>query len=644
MHHTALIVTVSTYSRHALGHWTHWLLIWLVLFFMAGIAQGQQPTHPLEPPDRSSPRATLKTFLDSADALSAFLAQEYLPSPSRAKFQRLMVLGETPVQCLDLSELPPAGRPKVGRVAAIALYETLSRLPLPVLEDIPDAEQMNRLTGVNANRWVIPHTEIALVRVLNGPRAGEFLFSPETVARANDHYEQVRLLAYTRPVPLENWYDILVNGGGWLIPNTWLQSSPAWLRTPLAGQAVWKWIALSLMLGVFLALLRWVYRLSQLGSDEHPFLQALAQSTLPAFLLIVMPIIAYLSLAQINLIGSVGSAVGLTTTAILFLAGAWIAWRIAPVIAEGIISSPKIPMESIDAHLIRISTRLLGIMGGATLLVIGADWLGMPVYGIIAGLGVGGLAVALAARPTLENLIGGLNLIADRPMRVGDVCKYGADEGTVEAIGIRSTRIRGKDRTLTTIPNGMLSRIPIVNITHRDRILIQSVIGVRYETRPEQLRYLLAKIREMLLGHPRIQPESARARLIGFGASSLDIEVFAYVLTRDWVEFLGIREDLLLRIMDIVEQCGTGFAFPSQTLYFARDGGLDAQRTESAEDQVRQWREEGKLPFPNFSPEHIQQMRGTVSYPPPGSPEASTTGSEPEIPRSPPLCRSPQPQ
>ena len=224
-------------------------------------------------------------------------------------------------------------------------------------------------------------------------------------------------------------------------------------------------------------------------------------------------------------------------------------------------------------------------------------------------------------------------------MKVGDFCKYGTEMGTIEAIGIRSTRIRGRDRTLTTIPNGLLATIPVVNFAQRDQILIQSVIGVRYETRPEQLRYLLAKLREMLLGPPRLQPDSARARFIGFGASSLDIEVFAYVLTRDGVEFLEIREDLLLRIMDIVEQCGTGFAFPSQTLYFARDGGLDAQRTESAETQVRQWREEGRLPFPNFPPEHIQQMRGTVSYPPPGSPEAVTTGSDPEIPGSPPLCR-----
>jgi MscS family membrane protein len=242
------------------------------------------------------------------------------------------------------------------------------------------------------------------------------------------------------------------------------------------------------------------------------------------------------------------------------------------------------------------------------------------------------LALALAAQPTIENLIGGLTLFADKPIRVGELCRYGSDEGTVEAIGIRSTRIRGRDRTLTTIPNGTLSKMPIVNFALRDQMLIRSVIGVRCETSPEQLRYLLVKIRDMLLGHPRIHPDSVRARFVSFGASSLDIEIFAYVTTTDQAEFLGIREDVFLRVMDIVEQSGTGFAFPSQTLYFARDGGLHAERTEAAEAQVRQWRDDGRLPFPNFSTEQIRQMRGTMAYPPSDSPDASDAGPKTNTP------------
>jgi MscS family membrane protein len=171
-------------------------------------------------------------------------------------------------------------------------------------------------------------------------------------------------------------------------------------------------------------------------------------------------------------------------------------------------------------------------------------------------------------------------------------------------------------------------------------MLLQTVIGLRDETSPEQLRYVLVRLREMLLGHPRVHPDPARARFIGFGPSSLDIEVFAYVMTSDWAEFLGIREDILLRIMDVVEQSGTAFAFPSQTLYLGRDHGPDRERAQAAEACVREWREGGLLPFPNFSPEQAGQIRGSIVYPPPGSAAACAGGSDSEA-RSP--RRSPPP-
>jgi MscS family membrane protein len=170
----------------------------------------------------------------------------------------------------------------------------------------------------------------------------------------------------------------------------------------------------------------------------------------------------------------------------------------------------------------------------------------------------------------------------------------------VEAIGLRSTRIRGVDRTLTTIPNAALAKMAIENFAERDRILIQTIIGVRYETSLEQLRFLLAKIRELLLTHPRIHKETARARLVGFGASSLDIELFAFATTRDRIEFLSIREDLLLRVMELVEQSGTALAYPSQTLYFSKDRGLDPVKSVKAEAQVSQWRQEGHAALSSF--------------------------------------------
>ncbi len=590
-------------------------------------AAGQEAIHPLEPLDRSSPRATLKTFLESSDAAAKFFAEEYRPSRTRANFRRLMARFQNPLQCLDLTELAPASRGKAGGAAAMALYETLSRIELPPFDQVPGADFFPRFPMTNQVRWVIPHTEIALVRIAAGPQTGEVLFSADTVDRAAAFYRRVRDLPYTRSMPVTGLYERRTTGGGWLMPLSLIEGMPAWLRSSLAGQAVWKWLALALMVGIFAIVLRLAYRLSQRGAGGHPFLNALLRLLLPLFLLAGTPVFAYLALAQVYLINEVGSAVQLIATGVMFLGIAWLCWRAAPVIAEAIIASPNIAPESIDAHLIRICMRLLGLVAAAALLAIGAERLGMPVYGIIAGLGVGGLAIALAAQPTIENLIGSLSLFADKPIRVGNFCKYGENVGTIETIGIRSTRIRGVDRTVTTIPNAMLSKMPIVNFSQRDRILIRAVLGVRCDASTEQLRFILAKAREMLMAHPRLLPESARARLIGFGASSRDIEVFAYAITSDWLEFLAIQEDVFLRLIEIVQQSGTSFALPSQTLYLDRDRGTNSELAQSVAAQVSQWRADGCLPFPNFSPEQIARIRGSLVYPPPGSAQAQGDAS-----------------
>ena len=594
----------------------------VLLFLAVTVVWGQSPESPLKPPDRSSPRATLRTFLDACDAIAAFIAHEYIPAPSRAKFGQMVELSAVPVETLDVAALPPAARLKGSRAAAMSLYEVLSRIELPPIDSIPDAKDVAAGAGGGLTRWVVPGTEIALVRVQAGPRSGEWVFSPDTVARAGDFYERVRHLPYRRPVPMEGAKELVVSGGGWMIPHGFVQSMPAALRAPVADQAVWKWIGLGLVLALAVVFVGVAYRVSQLGAERNRFLNALAELALPASVLVAAPAVAYLALVQLNLIDEPGVVVGVAATEIMFLAAAWLSWRIAPVVAEAIIASPSIGPESIDAHLIRVTARLLAIVGSASFIALGAERLGAPVYGIVAGLGVGGLAIALAAQPTIENLIGGLNLFADKPIRVGDVCRYGTDIGTVESIGIRSTRIRGADRTLTTIPNAALAKMPIVNLTRRDRILIQTVVGLRYETTPEQLRYVLVRLRELLLGHPRVDPDTARVRFVGLGNSSLDIEVFAYVTTRDWAEFLGIREDILLRIIAVVEEGGTAFAFPSQTLYLGRDGIPEGDKAEAAEAAVRAWRDAGTLPFPNFTPERASALRGSVPFPPSGSTDA----------------------
>jgi MscS family membrane protein len=597
-------------------------ILW-VLFGVTVMAVGQESVQPLKPLDRSSPRAALKAFLDSGDKLGAFLGNEYLESPSRAKFHQAIVQSDVVLSGLNLSEIPVAARERTGRAAAMALYETLNKIPLPPWEAIPDDTEL-AANGASTKRWVIPDTEIVLERTTDLIGEGKFLFSPGTVARADEFYEKVKGLPYQRAVPLENVSWILSTSGGWMIPYSWVQGLPDWLQEPIEGQPPWKWIGLLLILSLVALVLRWVYRLSRWRNNKHPFLEALVQLTMPASILVLTPIVFYLTRIQLKIIGSLAIATDFVGTALIFLAGAWLVWRAAPVVAEAVISSPRIKRESIDAHLIRIFTRLLGFILAIALLVVGSDLLGVHAYGIIAGLGVGGLAIALAAQPNIENLIGGLSLFADRPVRVGDFCKYGDDVGTIEAIGIRSTRIRGIDRTLTTIPNGVLSKMPVVNFTLRDRMLLKTVISLRYETTPEQLRHVVAKLRELLLAHPMVTPEPSRVRFAGFDKSSLNVEVFAYIGTKDWNEFLEVQEDIYLRMIDVIAASGTGFAFPSQTLYFARDKGLDPDKSAAAMAEVQQWRAAQKLPFPDFDIEFRKTHRDTLDYPPNGSSTAES--------------------
>jgi len=595
-----------------------WLMALLVVFGITAMALGQEPVKPLKPLDRSSPRAALKTFLDSGDKLGALLGNEYLRSPSRAGFHQAIVQSDVVLSGLNLSEIPVAARKRTGRAAAVALYGVLNKIPLPPWEAIPDNTEL-AANGTNTSRWVIPDTEIVLERTTDPIGEGKFLFSPETVARAGEFHDKVKGLPYRRAVPLENLSWVLATGGGWMVPYSWVQGLPDWLQKPIGGQAPWKWIGLLLILGIVALLVRWVYRLSRWRNKEHPFLETLAHLTLPASVLVLTPIVFYLTRVQLKLVGGVAIGTEVVGTALMFLAGAWLVWRTAPVLAEAVISSPRIKRESIDAQLIRIFTRLLGLVIAIALLVVGSDMLGLHAYGIIAGLGIGGLAIALAAQSTVENLIGGLSLFADRPIRVGDFCKYGNDVGTIEAIGIRSTQIRGIDRTVTTIPNGVLSKMPVLNFTRRDRMLLRTVISLRYETTPEQLRHVVAKLRQLLLAHPMVTPEPSRVRFAEFDKYSLNVEVFAYVGTKDWNEFLAVKEDIYYRMMDVVAASGTGFAFPSQTLYFARDGGLDPDKSAAAVAEMQQWRAAHKLPFPDFDLEFQKAHRDTLDYPPAGS-------------------------
>lgn len=181
---------------------------------------------------------------------------------------------------------------------------------------------------------------------------------------------------------------------------------------------------------------------------------------------------------------------------------------------------------------------------------------------ILAGLGVGGIAIALAAQKTIENLFGGVSIISDRPVSVGDYCKFGDKEGTVEDIGLRSTRVRAPDRTLVTVPNGQFSSMTIENISARDKMLFHFTLNLHRDTTPDQVRILLIAIKKILTENPKLEAGAAPVHLANVGKESLDLEMSAYVLTRNGDEFTQTQQDLYLQILDAVEAAGTKVAPP----------------------------------------------------------------------------------
>ena len=212
---------------------------------------------------------------------------------------------------------------------------------------------------------------------------------------------------------------------------------------------------------------------------------------------------------------------------------------------------------------------------------------GVDLTAAVAGLGIGGVAIAFAAQKTIENLFGTAMVISDQPIRIGDFCKVGDTSGTVESIGLRSTRIRTLDRTLVTIPNGQLAGMSLENFAHREKFLFRHKLGLRYETTANQLRQVLAEVRRVMSEHPKVEPLTYRTRFMQLGDFSLDLEVFGYVLTPALEDFLETQEDLLIQIMDIIEASGTSFAFPSQTMYVARDSRLEARKRDADLEQTK---------------------------------------------------------
>ena len=622
-----------------------WLLLTCILYCFsatalhAQVTAGDAPTPsfaetpeegsldiPFRPIRTDSPRQTLTTLLRLRDDMEQIL-MAYRDKRTRALARQGEVLEAQFVDLLDLSSVPPASHLEIGLQTIAYLLDIFGRVELPGLDRVPDAEAF--ADEAAPARWRIPHTPIRIVRIAEGPREGEFLFSAQTVRAAPRFYRGIESLPLRSPLPIESWSRTMLQITGPMIPAGVVTRMPdglkrVWLDTPR-----WKVLAVLVLtlLSAFVIVL--LHRTINRRQTNNRLGFLLRRALTPIAVLVVVGLLKRPVIRdEINVSGAFSAMVDVTTTVVVYTAAVWLFWLVVLALFEPIIQSRGLPEESFDRHLWRIGARVLGVVGSVIIIGAGAQELGLPLYSVVAGLGIGGLAVALAVRPTLENLIGGMMLYLDQPVRVGDFCSFGDKTGTVESIGVRSTKIRGLDRTLVAVPNAALADMELINWAKCDQMLITTTIGLRYETDSDQLRYVLVKFREMLHAHPKIDRDTVRVRFAGYGAASLDIGVRVYALTREWNEFFAIREDIFLRMKNIVHNSGSGFAFPSQTLYMGRDDGLDSERGEAAIEEVQSWRRAGKLPFPRLATNQIDQLEGTLDYPPKGSVEIGRPAEE----------------
>lgn len=258
-------------------------------------------------------------------------------------------------------------------------------------------------------------------------------------------------------------------------------------------------------------------------------------------------------------------SLGLGTIGTIF--AAWVILRAIDILDQMLLTFALKTESQMDDHLVPLVKRILRVVVViVTILTILQQW-GYQVSSIIAGLGIGGLAFALAAQDTLGNWFGSLMIFTDRPFVVGDIVKFNDQEGTVEEVGLRSTRVRTFEKTIVTVPNKSLAATAIENLTSRSMRRIRLQLGLEYETSSTQMRTILEKIKIRLEEDEMVHNDSIVVAFTGLGESTLDVLVNLFIKTLDYDIYLSVKQALLLDIMQIVEEAGSGFAFPSRTIY-----------------------------------------------------------------------------
>jgi MscS family membrane protein len=489
------------------------------------------PSANRDPLDRDSPQSSVVAFLEAAHAQNYSKAWRYLDLRSMPESRRLT----------DGTELVRELQTILDRDTQFDVGN-LSRDPEG---DVTDnlAPNRDRLDTFRVNGQTL---ELDLERVTLHSGLSVWLFSSDSVTKIPEIAQMTNNSVIERHLPLP-----LVN----------LQ---------LIGTPLWRWIGLVLLafaLAVFSKLLSRLalWLMQQIVKRLAPNWNLTLLQTFLGPLRLLLSV----SLFRAGMEWFAPSALlRLYLGRVLALLFFWGVFWLCSVIINAIVRHLRTRLETkhraFSYSVLPLSGRIAKILVFVLIIAAVLTAWGYDTTTLLAGLGIGGVALALASQKTIENLFGSVAVISDRPVSVGDFCKFAGGTGTVEDIGLRSTRIRTLDRTLVTVPNGSFSTMTLENFERRDKMLFHVILNLRRNTTPAQVRTLLQSITELLKDNPKFETGVMPVRFVGIGTYSLDIEIFIYILTLDGDEFNKIQQDLFLSIMDAVESAGTALAVPTQ--------------------------------------------------------------------------------
>jgi len=487
-----------------------------------------QPAAETDPLGRDTPRGAVLGFMNAARTGKTEVTPLYLDTNLNGQAARdlanqlyVVLDGHLPVRLSQLSDRPE-GTP-----------------------DNPLQPDLDVIGTINTKRGSF---DLVLEHVTRRGSKPAWLFSRQTLALIPEAYSEVNLVVIDRYLP------------GFLT------------KFRIAGIRLFEWLGLLLVLPfcyVLFGSLNWLFR--PVAARWHRRFgdpREKPADHLPGLFRLVVLAIAIRSILVTIDLPLLERQFWTTAAALMLIVSAGWLLLLVNAYGEGFIRR-RFGVGSELASLLRVVRRFADILVITASILVALRYFGFDPSAALAGLGIGGIAVALAAQKTLENIIAGLSLIFDKAVRVGDTLKFGTTVGTVDYIGLRSTRIRTLERTILTVPNGQIAGVGIETLSDRDKFWFHHFVGLRYETTAAQLRKVIDGVQKLLAAHKQVDARSVRVRFIRLGAFSLDVEVSAYVFTRDGDGFLDVQQELLLRIMEGVDAAGTVIAIPSQTLHIA---------------------------------------------------------------------------